>query len=266
VPGRPVVSERAASLREADPRLAAALAAGGATALADAPLLPVLTLAAGRWEPPEPGTLGPWTARLIVLAGWLWHAGGDVFGPGDGLDPWDDGAGAWYACTAARLAVIGAAFAAALEAARDVAGAGATPQGHTLRVAESSGEAPQERLLALLWRLAARWGRSGSDGTALPPELDAAALAGLLDVPGEQAELALAALLADGAVHPAGDGGWQLPAPPQGAGLRGRRDELRARLAAQLALARAVTADARALTEELRAERRRASAARRPSA
>ena len=258
---------RSASLRDADPRLAAALVAGGAIALADALLLPVLCLEAGAWEPPEPSTLGPQTARLVVLSGWMWHAGGEIFGPGDALDPWDDGNGSWQACTGARLVVIGAAFAAALEAAQGVEGACATPRGRTLRLAEPHGEAPGERLLGLLWSLAARWGRTAREGPALPPELDAAALAGLLDVTGEQTEAELTELLAHGTLRHADDGGWQLP-PPSTTGPQARRDDLRSRMTEQLALSREITEDARVLADAVRTERSRSAkaAARRRSA
>jgi hypothetical protein len=263
-----VLSERSASLQDADPRLGAALAAGGASALAHAPLLPVLRLEAGAWQPPSPVALGPQTARLVVLTGWLRRTGGEIFGPGDALEPWDEAGGGWHVCTGARLAVIGAAFAAGLEAARDVAGAGATPRARTLRLAQPCGEGGDERLLALLWSLAARWGRTARDGPALPPELDAVALAGILDVASDQTEATLAALVAHGALRLAADGGWQLCPPPRASGLRGRRDALRARMAVQLALSRAITEDAQALADEARAERSRAAsrAARRRSA
>jgi hypothetical protein len=250
-----MLSERSASVLDADPHLGAAMIAGGAGALAHASLLPVLRVDTGVWEPPERGALGAQTGSLVVLAGWLSHGGAEVFGPGDMLDPWRDAA-AWRACTPARLAVIGAAWQATLEAAQDAAAGGLTPRKRPLRLERPDGAESGERLLTLLWRLAARWARPGGAGPALPRDLDAAALATLLGVPRAHADAALAALLANGAVHRAHDGGWQLAPPARRADtLRGRRDQLRARMAEQFALARAVTEDARLLRNELNATR-----------
>jgi hypothetical protein len=265
-----VLQERSASVLDADPGLAAALVAGGAGGLAVAPLLPVLTIAAGDWPAPDRGTLGPETTWLVVLAGWLRHDAGEVMGPGDTVDPWSDG-GAWRACTPARLAVIGAAWRAMLADVPEGGEAHVSPRARPLRVGACAGEAPEERLLDLLWQLAARWARPGAGGPALPRELDAAAVAGIAGVPRDQADAWLATLLAGGTLQRGGDGCWQLPPPRREAGgLHARRDALRARMAEQLALARAVTQDARLLRRELEAtceagSRRRPSRARRPS-
>jgi hypothetical protein len=251
MPARPFLTERSASVLQADPRLAAALMAGGASGLAHALLLPVLALEEGDWAPPDAAELGPQTAWLVVLAGWLRHESGDVFGPGDTVDPWDSG-GAWRACSRVRLIVIGAAFAAAMEKVPDVAGAGATPRARAMRVGPSAEEPAEERLLALLWRLAARWGTSAGAGPTLPHELDTQALSGLLDASRTETEAALVALLARAALRRGGDGGWQLSRPAADvAGPRARHDRLRARTAEQLAHARAIVDNSRVLAAEL---------------
>jgi hypothetical protein len=248
-----------ASVLDADPRLARPLAAHGASSTGRAALLPVLAVDAGGWDPPERDALGAGTTGLIVLAGLLRH-GALVLGPGDQVVPWSGGA--WLACTPARLAVVGAAFAAALEPWPDVAELARRPRPRALRLPGPSGEVVEERLLALLWQLAARCGRPVPSGLALPAGLGAGGLARLLGEPEDGTRRALDGLRARRAVTLC-DGAWLLRPAPDGEGPHARRDRLRARVAEQCATARALGEDAQVLAEGL--DRARVSSARRRS-
>ena len=79
--------------------------------------------------------------------------------------PWDAGT-RWTACTPVRLAVIGAGFVEALRPwparRRPLAGARARSAHRHRR------RARRDRMLALLWRIAGRWGWPDADGVALP--------------------------------------------------------------------------------------------------
>lgn len=165
----PGLSDCAASVLEADPRLSRPLALRGADAVGRAALLPVLAVAAGEWTPPQREALGPGTVGLVVLDGLL-SDGAALLGPGDVLEPW--GARRRVG-TPARLAVLGAAFAAALESWPDVAALSALPRRQVLRLPAACGEALQELVLGLLWRIAARWALPAAGGVALPERLDA---------------------------------------------------------------------------------------------
>jgi hypothetical protein len=244
------LTDCAASVLEADPRLCRPLGLRGADAVGRAALLPVLAVAAGEWTPPQREALGAGTVGLVVLDGLL-SDGAALLGPGDVLEPWGDG-GAWRAGMPARLAVLGAAFAAALESWPDVAALSALPRRPALRLPATPGEALQERVLGLLWRIAARWALPAAGGVALPATLDAAALGRLLDLPVAQACAAADALCADGVLVRRRGGGWLLPRPGRsGDGPHEQRDRLRARVAEQCARSRAAVDDTLALTAQL---------------
>jgi hypothetical protein len=247
----PGLIDCAASVLDADPRLARPLSAHDAAGVGRAPLLPVLAVEAGPWAPPGPDALGPRTRGLAVLAGLVVRDGSAVAGPGDLIDPWDEH-GDWRACTPVRFAVVGAAFAAAIEAWPDISEQAGRPRARALSLRGLAGEAPEPRLLGLLWRLALRWSGPSRHGLALALPLDVAALARLLDLPEADVRLALDELLARGVLVRREDGGWLLP-PPAGriAGLRGRRDRLRAQLAVQCALSRAACEESQILCEQL---------------
>jgi len=250
------LTDCAASVLDADPRLCRPLGLRGADAVSRAALLPVLAVAAGEWTPPRREALGAGTVGLVVLDGLL-SDGAALLGPGDVLEPWR-GEGAWRVGTPARLAVLGAAFAAALESWPDVAALAAAPRRPALRLPATPGDALEELVLGLLWRIAARWALPEAGGVALPAGLDAAALGRLLDLPAAEACAAADALLADGALVRRQGGGWLLPPPGgPGGGAQDRRDHLRARVAQTCAQSRAAMDDTLALTEQLDATRAR---------
>jgi hypothetical protein len=233
------LTDRGASVLDADPRLAGPLRAHDALAVGRARLLPVLALPPGPWRPPAREALGKRTSVLAVLDGLLLHDGTGVRGPHDLVDPWAEG-GVWLACTPVRLAVVGAAFADALEPWPDVAQLSLRPREREVRLRAG------ELVLEVLWRLAGRWARPAMGGLALPPALDVAALAHLADLPEAETRRALAALEERGAVAQRGARTWVL-LPPRAD--RPAREHLRAKVAEQCARARIAQADTAALLE-----------------
>jgi hypothetical protein len=231
---------------DADPRLVGALRAHDALAVGRARLLPVLALSPGPWRPPAREALGERACLLAVLDGLLLHDGAGVRGPGDLIDPWGAG-GDWLACTPVRLAIVGAAFADALEPWPDVARLSRRPRGREVRLRAG------ERVLDVLWRLAARWALPAMGGLALPPAVDAAAVSCLAGLTEADTLTAMAAIEQGGAMARRGQGAWVLlpPGPDRPA-----REHLRAKAAEQCALARVVQADTAALMEHWQASSR----------
>src|SRR4051794_21607825 len=176
--------DRAATVLEADPRLARALGAHDARAVGHAALLPVLAVPAGPWQPPPREAFGERASGLAILSGLLVRDGVAVLGPGDLAEPWVEGS-QWVVCSPVRLAVVGAAFADAIAPWPDVTELAARPRAAHLELGGS--------VLDLLWRLGGRWGVPGDGGLALPDGLDHAALAHLtaLTERALRAELAL---------------------------------------------------------------------------
>jgi hypothetical protein len=240
------LTERAASVLDADPRLVAALRAHDALAVGRALLLPVLALRPGPWRPPGREALDERTRVLVVLDGLLLHDGAGVRGPSDLVDPWAEG-GDWLACTPVRLAVVGAAFADALAPWPDVARVAQRPREREVRVRAG------ERVLDVLWRLAARWSRPAMGGLALPAVVDAAALARLAGRTEAETRTAMAAIEERGTAARRGEGEWVLLPPRPGSPLR---EHLRAKAAEQCAVARTTQADTVALLEHWDAIRR----------
>ena len=147
---------------EVDPALPRVIGWRAAAELGQEPILPVLSVPSGPWLPPDRDALGDETVALVVLDGLLVAdtAPDRVLGPGDVVVPWDP-AVRWTACTPLRLAVLGTRFSVAL---------GAWPAAAARLLARASaGSAPAahgaaaERVLALLWRIAARWGTTHGD-------------------------------------------------------------------------------------------------------
>jgi hypothetical protein len=234
----PDLVECAASLLEADPRLARVLGLRDASANGHRRVLPVLTVGAGEWSPPERGELGAGTAALTVLEGWLTD-GEVLLGPLDTFDPWTE---RWTVCTHTRMAVIGDAFAGALRTWPNATTR--PPDAPRTRVPASDG-AIEDRVLELLWRIALRWGGYAAGGVVLPDAIDSRSVGIILDDP--NTGLAIATLeprgvkLRRGALHLQTLSGSEVP----------RRDTLRAAATQQLALARAAHEDCLELCELL---------------
>jgi len=251
------VTDASASLLEADPTLARTLGPRDAAERGHALILPVLSVPAGPWEPPDRAVLGAGTVALVVLDGLLAaDAPPAMLGPGDVLEPWDSRA-SWTACTPLRLVLIGSRFIHAVEAdpgaaARLLARARARP------AQAAGGGGVDERVLAALWRIAGRWGLPDGEAVALPHAVDVRALAALLRLGEPDVAGAVALLVVQGTVVKRPGRGWSVHAgsatPVPFGYSRERRDDLRARGAQQLAIARLARADYESLSEQLQGE------------
>ena len=190
---------------------------------------------------------GPWRPQrtlatdqpigLLVLHGLLVreatvgdHPSAELLGPGDLLRAWEDRDAEvllprsvrWNALSDARIAVIDHALAvraaqwpevlaALVERAARRAERLVTMQaiGHLTRV--------DDRLLALLWCLAERWGRVGPEGVLIDLRLPHRTLAGMVGARRPSVTTALGRLIARGDIVRRPDGGWLLcGAPPEG--------------------------------------------------
>jgi len=251
------VTAASASLLEADPTLARMLGPWEGAERGHALILPVLSVPAGHWEPPDRAVLGAGTVALVVLDGLLAvEAPAATLGPGDVLEPWDSRE-SWTACTPLRLVLIGSRFVHAVEAgpgaaARLVARARARP------AQAAAGGGIDERVLAALWRIAGRWGLPDGEAVALPRAVDARALAALLRLGEPEVAGAVALLVVQGTVVRRPGRGLSVHAGsatsvPFGYS-RERRDDLRARGAQQLAIARHARAEYTSLSEDLQGE------------
>jgi hypothetical protein len=217
-------------------------------------VLPRIAVARGT----APVGLGPGLLGAIVVSGLLSDASRTLAGPGDVVgDPLT-----WTACTAAELAVIGAAFADRTTAWPGAIGA-VLACARTFPAERVPGGAVDERLLELLWRLAGQWGVTAGDGMLLPLALEARWLAWLMRSGESEVAAALVTLHEDGSATRKRNG-WQL------ASRSGSRSaELRARTALQLATSRQVVGDSVTLSDQAEAalaiSRRRQAARDSPS-
>lgn len=202
--------------------------------------------------------LGTDVVALIVIDGLLCSDAGTMAGPEDVVA--EPGTG-WVACTPVRLALAGDEF---TTVAGEWPGTSAALIGlaRQWHIEFATGDALEERVRNLLWRLAGRCGVPDGLGMTVPLALDVFGLAQLTGARPADVSSAVTALAHRGLAERRPGAGWHLyatAASPAAYGhSRARRDELRARAAQQLALARQVTADTRAVMErakDLRAAR-----------
>jgi hypothetical protein len=257
----------AASLLDIDPGLGSVLGPLEAAAIGHSLLVPVLEIAPGPWTPPLPSELGPFTVALVVLEGLLQSdtPAPTLAGPLDRLDPWNAET-TWTACTSVRVAVIGERFVQAVRPWPGVVLRLLARSGRPVPTRALSGP-PEERLLALLWHLAARWGQRELHGIVLPFALGARTLGGLTGLSDAEVAEAFVSLRGSSAAVRRERGGWLLPVsrPSTHAAHRSaRRDALRERAAEQLAVARAAQADCNELCRDIGAQLRQTERRRRP--
>ncbi len=220
-----------------DPELAEAIPASLRAQAIDACVVPVRSLARGRWRP-ESGTaswVGATGIGLLVMEGLLIRRvgvddrfGAELLGQGDLLRPWqgEESPGTlsrttgWRVLEATRVAVLdekasrtmagypqltGALVARALERTRSLAVNMAII--HQARV--------NIRLLMLLWHLADRWGRVRSEGVVLPLQLTHSVLADLVAARRPTVTSSLTELARQERVEPQ-TRGWLLRGEPPG--------------------------------------------------
>jgi CRP/FNR family transcriptional regulator, cyclic AMP receptor protein len=198
----------------------------------------VVDIPRGTWCPGSALTGGSQPIGLLVLDGLLVreatvgdHPSAELLGPGDLLRAWEDRDAEvllprsvrWSALAPARVGVIDHAlavraaqwpeiFAALVERAARRAERLVVMQaiGHLTRV--------DDRLLALLWCLAERWGRVVPEGVLVSLRLPHRTLAGMVGARRPSVTTALGQLLARGDIERRPDGGWILrnhPPEPQ---------------------------------------------------
>jgi CRP-like cAMP-binding protein len=184
----------------------------------------------GRWVPNPAVLEGTRPIGLLILDGLLVreatvgdHPSAELLGPGDVLRVWDDGDHEellprtieWSALAPTRLAIIDHAlavrsaqwpeiFAALLDRAARRAERLVVLQAiaHLTRV--------DDRLVALLWCLAERWGRVVPSGVVVSLRLSHRTLAGMVGARRPSVTTALGQLMARGEIERRADGEWLL--------------------------------------------------------
>lgn len=223
-------------LLQADPELARGLDARRAREAGERLYVRCFEVPRGRWVPTRTFANGTQPIGLLVIDGMLVreatvgdHPCAELLGPGDLLRAWDDGDAEmllprtveWSALHTTRLAVIDQAlavrtaqwpevFASLIERSVRRAERLAVMQAiaHLTRV--------DERLLALLWVLAERWGRVVPGGVLVSLRLPHRTLAGMVGARRPSVTTALGQLMARGELERRPDGAWVLRGdPPQ---------------------------------------------------
>ena len=195
--------------------------------------VPTRTLEIGGWEPTA-GTAGvmPVVGLLVVdgiLTRDLVFAGRtttELLGAGDLLRPWDDDnqfealpfSVTWHVHVAARVAVLDTRVAMAAGRWPPIAralGARHVRRSRTLSFQRAIAQLPrvEDRVLVLLWTLAERWGRVGTQGVRLPLGLPHRTLATLVGARRPSVTTAVTGLTRAGLVERVDDG-WLLHGDP----------------------------------------------------
>src|SRR5919109_4416941 len=222
-------------LLEADPELARGLDPHRIREVSQRLLVRAVDIPRGSWRPGRMLTGGgTQPIGLLVLEGLLVreatvgdHPSAELLGPGDLLRAWEDRDAEvllprsvrWTALAPARVAVIdhGLAvraaqwpeiFASLVERAARRAERLVVMQAiaHLTRV--------DDRLLALLWCLAERWGRVAPGGVVVGLRLPHRTLAGMIGARRPSVTTALGQLMARGEIERRSDGGWLLRREP----------------------------------------------------
>src|SRR3954447_13651164 len=188
----------------------------------------------GRW-PPQPWlTGGSQPIGLLVLEGLLvreatvsTHRCAELLGPGDLLRAGDDNEGdqllprtiEWAAATSARVAIVDQALAVRMAQWPEIFAAlmdRAARRAERLVVTQAIAHITRvdERLLALLWLLAERWGRVVPGGVLVSLRLPHRTLAGMVGARRPSVTTALGQLMARGAIERRSDGAWILRGTP----------------------------------------------------
>jgi CRP/FNR family cyclic AMP-dependent transcriptional regulator len=230
----PDVANASVQLLEADPELGRGLDPRRAREISQRLFARGIDVPRGQWTPGRALGHGSQPIGLLVLEGLLVreatvgdHPCAELLGPGDLLRAWDDSEDeillprtvGWTALTNARLAVIDQAlavraaqwpeiFAALVERAARRAERLVVMQAiaHLTRV--------DDRLLALLWCLAERWGRVVPGGVLVSLRLPHRTLAGMIGARRPSVTTALGQLMARGEIERRADGSWLLLGQP----------------------------------------------------
>jgi CRP/FNR family cyclic AMP-dependent transcriptional regulator len=226
-------------LLEADPDLGRGLDAQRAREVSQRLVARTLDIPRGTWSPQE--VLGRGTSPaigLLILDGLLVreatvgdHPSAELLGPGDLMRAAEDYEEAdillprrvdWNALTSAHVAVIDHALAVRAAQWPEIFACfveRAARRAERLVVMQAIGHLTRvdDRLLALLWCLAERWGRVVPDGIAVNLRLPHRTLAGMVGARRPSVTTALGQLTARGEIERRPGGGWLLRgAPPVG--------------------------------------------------
>jgi CRP/FNR family cyclic AMP-dependent transcriptional regulator len=212
-----------------DPDLARELDARRAREAAQRLYARAIDIPRGRWVPS--GLLqGSRPIGLLLLEGLLVreasiddHPSAELLGPGDVLRAWDDEEHEellprtidWSALTATRVAVIDHAFAVRAAQWPEVFAAlldRAARRAERLVVMQAIAHLTRvdDRLIALLWCLAERWGRVVPDGVLVSLRLSHRTLAGMVGARRPSVTTALGQLMQRGEIERRDDGEWIL--------------------------------------------------------
>jgi CRP-like cAMP-binding protein len=230
----PEAGSGSVQLLEADPDLARGLDPRRVREVSQRLFVRVIDAPRGPWNPSRALAAGSQPIGLLVLDGLLVreatvgdHPSAELLGPGDLLRAWDDPQTEillprtveWTAVTNSRLAIVDQAlavraaqwpeiFAALVERAARRAERLVVMQAiaHLTRV--------DDRLLALLWCLAERWGKVGPSGVVVSLRLPHRTLAGMVGARRPSVTTALGQLIARGDIERRSDGSWLLLGDP----------------------------------------------------
>jgi CRP/FNR family transcriptional regulator, cyclic AMP receptor protein len=226
----PEVGGGSVQLLNVDPELARELDPRRAREAAQRLYARVIDIPRGRWTP-TPGLLeGVKPIGLLILEGVLVreatvgdHPSAELLGPGDLLRAWDDADHEellprtieWSALTATRVAIIDHAFAVRAAQWPEVFAAlvdRAARRAERLVVMQAIAHLTRvdDRLLALLWCLAERWGRVVPGGVLVSLRLSHRTLAGMVGARRPSVTTALGQLMARGELERRPDGEWLL--------------------------------------------------------
>ncbi|HVL95961.1 MAG TPA: Crp/Fnr family transcriptional regulator [Solirubrobacteraceae bacterium] len=207
-----------------DPDLAAGIPAAERVQAARAVVTRGLQLDPGPWAPADGDRgvplllLSGFVSRDVLLAG---RRSTQIYGPGDVLEPAEDGAAgvahdvAWTVSTRATAAVLDERFLRAVRRWPSLAAAVSNrllAQSARTAVHLAIAQLPrvEQRVLGILWHLADRWGRVTRDGVVVPLPLTHQALGRLVGAQRPTVSLALTELQQAGAVARTPDAGWLL--------------------------------------------------------
>src|SRR3954447_21932158 len=214
-------------LLKVDPELARGLAVPRAREAAERLYTRAIDVPRGRWTPQPWLTGGSQPIGLLVLEGLLVreatvsnHPCAELLGPGDLLRAGDDNDGEqllprtieWAAATSARVAIVDQALAVRMAQWPEIfAALMARPARRAERLVVTQAIAHltrvDDRLLALLWLLAERWGRVVPGGVLVSLRLPHRTLAGMVGARRPSVNTALGQLIARRALGAGGDRG-----------------------------------------------------------
>jgi CRP-like cAMP-binding protein len=199
-------------------------------------LVRAIELPRGRWEPADLTRSGSRPVGLLVLDGLVVreanvgdHPSAELLGPGDLLRTWEDAdteillprVVEWTALSPTRVAIIDQAFTVRAAQWPEIFSSlieRASRRAERLVVMQAIAHLTRvdDRLMALMWCLAERWGRVVPGGVLVGLRLPHRTLAGMIGARRPSVTTALGQLMARGDLERRADGGWILRgAPPE---------------------------------------------------